>query len=82
LISPVNLAFVAGLFVLSVALNLPLFAPGEGPYRGSIEGGYAAMARFFSQHSNPWGWNPTQYCGLPSQFTYLPVLPYLAAAVS
>jgi hypothetical protein len=63
-------------------LNLPLFAPGEGPYRGSIEGGYAAMARFFSQHPNPWGWNPTQYCGLPSQFTYVPVMPYLAAGAS
>jgi hypothetical protein len=72
----------AGLLALNVALNIPLFHPGEMPYRDSIEGGYAAMARFFWQHPNPWGWNPTQYCGLPAQFTYLPVLPYLAAALS
>ncbi|MBI1787661.1 MAG: hypothetical protein HYR60_08950 [Acidobacteria bacterium] len=37
------------------------------------------MARFFSQHPNPWGWNPTQYGGLPTQFTYLPGLTYPAA---
>src|SRR5258708_4533727 len=75
-------AIAAGVFALNVALNIPLFQPGEMPYRDSIEGGYAAMARFFSQYPNPWGWNPTQYCGLPAQFTYLPGLPYLAAAMS
>jgi hypothetical protein len=58
----------AGLFALNVALNVAC--------------GYAAMARFFSHHPNPWGWNPTRYCGLPAQFNYLPGLPYLAAAVS
>jgi hypothetical protein len=81
LISPANLGLVGGLFALNVALNIPLFESGEMPYRGSIEGGYASMARFFSQHPNPWGWNPTQYCGLPAQFTYVPALPYLAAVV-
>jgi hypothetical protein len=70
------------LFALNVALNVPLFLPGEMPYRDSIEGGYASMARFFWEHPSPWGWNPTQYCGLPAQFTYLPGLPYLAAAMS
>jgi hypothetical protein len=82
LASPANLAIVGGLFALNAALNIPLFEPGEMPYRDSIEGGYAAMARFFSAHPNPWGWNPTQYCGLPAQFTYVPGLPYLAAAAS
>lgn len=75
-----NLAMFGGLFALNVALNVPLFESGEMPYRGSIEGGYAAMARFFSTHPNPWGWNPMQYCGLPAQFTYVPGLPYLAVA--
>src|SRR5215472_6910193 len=79
LASPANLAAFGGLFALNLALNIPLFQSGEMPYRGSIEGGYAAMARFFSAHPNPWGWNPTQYCGLPAQFTYLPGLPYLVA---
>jgi len=78
----VNLAVIAGLFALNVALNLSLFAPGETPYRDSIEGGYAAMARFFSENPNPWGWNPTQYGGLPAQFTYLPSLPYAAGMIS
>jgi hypothetical protein len=77
-----NLAIAGGLLALNVALNVPLFEAGETPYRGSIEGGYAGMARFFSQNPNPWGWNPTQYCGLPAQFTYLPGLPYLAGAIS
>ena len=72
----------AGLFALNVALNVPLFFPGEMPYRDSIEGGYASMARFFWEHPSPWGWNPAQYCGLPAQFTSLPGLPYLAAAMS
>jgi len=76
------LAIAGGVFALNVSLNIPLFLPGEMPYRDSIEGGYAAMARFFSDNPNPWGWNPTQYCGLPAQFTYLPGLPYLAAAMS
>lgn len=77
---PANLAIAGGLFALNVALNIPLFEAGEMPYRDSIEGGYAAMARFFSAHPNPWGWNPTQYCGLPAQFTYVPGLLYVAAA--
>ena len=41
-----------------------------------------AMARFITAHPNPWGWNPFQYCGLPTQFLYVPLLPYLTAAVA
>ncbi|MGH9662379.1 MAG: hypothetical protein ACRD96_27760, partial [Bryobacteraceae bacterium] len=59
------------LFALGALLNVPLFLPGESPYRDSIEGGYASMARFFAHNPNPWGWNPWQYCGLPIQNTYL-----------
>lgn len=40
------------------------------------------MSRFIAAHPNPWGWNPTQYCGLPTQFTYLPLLHYLTAALT
>src|SRR5262249_28654185 len=82
MLSPANLALAGGLFALSITLNIPLFEPGEGPYRGSIEAGYASMARFFANNPNPWGWNPLQYCGMPAQFTYVPALPYLAAAAS
>jgi hypothetical protein len=52
---------------------------GELPFRGSVEGGYVSMSRFLSQHPNPWGWNPLPYCGLPVQFMYVPLLPYLSA---
>ncbi len=68
------------IFAINLALNLPLLSPGELPFRDSIEGGYASMARFFAAHPNPWGWNPTQYCGLPTQFTYLPLLHYMVGA--
>jgi hypothetical protein len=69
-------AGAVAIFLLNVWLCGPLFFPGELPFRGSIEGGYFAMARFLSDHPNPWGWNPLPYCGLPTQFLYVPVLPY------
>ena len=56
------------IFLLNVWLNAPLLWPGESPFRGSIEGGYASMARFISAHPDPWGWDPFQYCGVPAQF--------------
>ncbi len=40
------------------------------------------MARFFTEHPNPWGWSALQYCGLPSQFVYLPALHYGTAVIS
>jgi hypothetical protein len=75
-------AVVLGGVVLAVNLwlNAPLFMPGDMPFPGSIERGYAGMARFVSEHPNPWGWNPFPYGGLPTQFMYSPVLPYLSAA--
>ena len=70
------------LLALSLWLHWPLFSPHDPPYRDSIEPGYASMARFIAQHPNPWGWNPTQYGGMPTQFMYVPLLPYTAAAAS
>jgi hypothetical protein len=70
------------LLAISVWLHHPLWSPAARPYRDSIEPGYASMARFIAQHPNPWGWNPTQYGGMPTQFMYLPVVPYSSAAVS
>src|SRR5580658_6823482 len=52
---------------------------GDLPFRGSIEAGYVATARFIAGHPNPWGWNPLQYCGIPTRFLYVPALPYLTA---
>jgi len=67
------------IFLLNVLLNAPLFMAGELPFRESIEGGYVGMARFISEHPNPWGWNPFPYCGLPTQFMYVPGVPYVSA---
>ncbi|MCC6364730.1 MAG: hypothetical protein IT165_14510 [Bryobacterales bacterium] len=76
------IALLAGLlFAGNVWINRPLFRGGEQPYRGSIESGYAGIARFFSVNPNPWGWNPTIYCGLPANQTYLPTVPYLVAGL-
>src|SRR5262249_16434383 len=36
-------------------------------------------ARFVAAHPNPWGWDPLPYCGLPTQFLYVPALPYFTA---
>jgi hypothetical protein len=77
-----NTGLALGLFLVNALLNVNAFLPGEMPYRDSIEGGYASMARFYAQNPNPWGWNTTVYCGLPAQSTYLPGLSYLTAALS
>ncbi|MCC6586184.1 MAG: hypothetical protein IT168_05645 [Bryobacterales bacterium] len=74
-----TVALALALFLLNVALNAPLFLPGESKYRDSIEGGYASMAVFISEHPDPFGWNPLQYGGMPTQFWYLPGIPYLSA---
>lgn len=70
------------LWLVSVWMHAPLFSRLDPPFRDSIEAGYQSMARFVAQHPNPWGWNPTQYGGMPTQFMYLPVMPYTAAALS
>ena len=70
------------LAAISGGLYSPFFSPLDLPYRESIEPGYAGMARFIREHPNPWGWYPIQYRGLPTQFMYLPALPYAAAALS
>ncbi len=70
----------AVIFLLNLWLALPMFQPGELPFRGSIEGSYAGMARFVAAHPDPWGWNPLPYGGLPTQFLYVPLVPYFSAA--
>ncbi len=79
-----RLSFAAALvaiFVLNLALYGPLFSPQARPYRGSIAAGYGGIARFISEHPNPWGWNPQQYGGQPTQFTYPPLIPYTASTL-
>lgn len=80
--SRANLVIALFLFALNVLLNLPLFRSGALPYRDSIELGYSSMTRFYYLHPNPFGWNPFQYCGLPTQFIYLPGLQYISATLA
>ncbi|MFN7935690.1 MAG: hypothetical protein U0R19_20345 [Bryobacteraceae bacterium] len=77
----ITAALALALFAFNVWLNAPLFENGEQPYRGSIESGYAGIARFFAAHPNPYGWNPFIYCGISTQHTYLPGMPYVTALV-
>lgn len=70
------------LTALSAAAYAPLFSPLDRPYRESIAGGYQGITRFVAAHPDPWGWNPLPYGGLPTQFVYLPGLPYAGAALS
>lgn len=70
------------ILALNLLLNGPLFMHGDLPFRGSIEAGYVATARFVAAHPNPWGWNPLQYAGLPTRFLYVPVLPYFTALLT
>ncbi len=74
-------ASLAILFAVNLWLYAPLFDPQQKPYKGSIAAGYAGITRFVSEHPNPWGWNPQQYAGQPTQFTYPPLLPYTASAL-
>ncbi len=69
------------IFGLNLVLYGPLFSRQQRPYPGSIAAGYAGITRFVAEHPNPWGWNPQQYAGQPTQFSYPPLLPYTAAAL-
>ena len=76
---------VAGLAItaaVSFGLNPVLFLPGESVYRDSIEMGYASIARTIAANPHPWSWDPLHYNGLPTQFLYLPLLPYAATAAT
>jgi len=72
-------AVAAFVFLLNLALNWRIMLPGVGPYRGSIERGYAYMARLFADNPDYLSWNPLQYGGIPMHYVYLPLLPYFDA---
>lgn len=74
-------AALVAVFLLNIALYAPLFSSQERPYKGSIAAGYAGITRFIAEHPNPWGWNPQQYAGQPTQFTYPPIVPYTSATL-
>ena len=68
------------IFILNVLLNAPLFMSGRTAlprlHRRRLRRDGALS---FRSIPNPWGWNPLPYCGLPTQFMYVPALPYLTA---
>jgi hypothetical protein len=67
------------IFLLNLAINWRIMLPGVSPYRGSIERGYAYMARLFAANPDYLSWNPLQYGGIPMHYVYLPLLPYFDA---
>jgi hypothetical protein len=67
------------LFLFNFLLNWRILLPGVTPYRGSIERGYAYMARLFAENPDYLSWNPLQYGGIPMHYVYLPLLPYFDA---
>jgi len=67
------------LFLLNLAINWRILLAGVTPYRGSIERGYAYMARLFAGNPDYLSWNPLQYGGIPMHYVYLPLLPYFDA---
>ena len=69
------------LFLFNVVLVAPLFVTERTAFQGSIEGAFIGLARFFSEHPNPFGWYPFWYGGTPVQFTYTPGLHYLNGLV-
>ena len=72
-------AAAAAVFLLNLAINWRILLPGVSPYRGSIERGYAYMARVFADNPDYLSWNPLQYGGIPMHYVYLPLLPYFDA---
>ena len=70
------------IFLVNVAMNWRIALPGIGAYRGSIESGYAYMARIVAANPDYLSWNPLQYGGIPMHYVYLPLLPYLDALLS
>ena len=66
-------------FLINLAINWRIALPGVSPYRGSIERGYAYMARLFADNPDYLSWNPLQYGGIPMHYVYLPLLPYFNA---
>ena len=66
-------------FLVNLVINWRIVLPGVSPYRGSIERGYAYMARLFADNPDYLSWNPLQYGGIPMHYVYLPLLPYFNA---
>ncbi|MBI2686442.1 MAG: hypothetical protein HYX27_09010 [Acidobacteria bacterium] len=66
----------AFVFLINCVINWRIVLPGITPYKGSIERGYAYMARLFADNPDYLSWNPLQYGGIPMHYVYLPLLPY------
>lgn len=75
-------AAAALLFLAHLVQSWRILLPGITPYPGSIESGYAYMAKLFAANPNYLTWNPLQYGGIPMHYVYLPLLPYANALIS
>ncbi|MBI3286621.1 MAG: hypothetical protein HYZ68_01095 [Chloroflexi bacterium] len=69
------------ILALNIALVYPLFNSAYTRYIASIESAFIADARFIAQNFPHLSWNPVWYSGFPFHLFYMPLLPFLIAAL-
>ena len=70
------------LLAMNVAVCWRLFSVGYLPHFNSAEPFFFALADHIKSYWPHVGWYPCWYGGMPFEYTYQPLLPHLAAAVS
>ena len=70
------------LLAMNIAVCRRLFSVGYLPHFNSLEPFFFALADHIKSYWPHVGWYPCWYGGMPFEYTYQPLLPHLAAAVS
>jgi hypothetical protein len=70
------------LLAINIAVCRRLFSVGYLPHFNSLEPFFFALADHIKSYWPHVGWYPCWYGGMPFEYTYQPLLPHLAAAVS
>jgi len=68
-----------GVFLVNVLVAQRLFVTEYTVYRGSVDGGHIAIARWYLEHFHELGWFPLWYTGIPVENAYQPIQPVLVA---
>jgi hypothetical protein len=79
-----KLALAGAALLLSVNLVIvaPLFGVEYLAHNGSVEGTFIAITRVMAERPGEWGWWPFWAGGMPFENTYLPLMNWIAAAVT
>lgn len=70
------------LLAINIAVCWRLFSVGYLPHFNSLEPFFFALADHIKSNWPHVGWYPCWYGGMPFEYTYQPLLPHMAAAVS